>query len=69
MSNITETMWEELKKELFMNGREGLEDFLDFELPDDFDKDVVENQLNKIKEQMPQDILIIFYKKYVLDLQ
>lgn len=69
MSNITETMWEELKKELFMNGREGLEDFLDFELPDDFDKDVVENQLNEIKEQMPQDILIIFYKKYVLDLQ
>ena len=62
---LTDTQWEELKRQLFMNGREGLEDFLGFELPDDYDKDTVENELEDIGAQMPDEEQIAFYLKYV----
>ena len=62
---LTDAMWEELKRELFMSGREGLEDFLGFDLPDDYDKDVVENQLEDIGAQMPDEEQVAFYLKYV----
>lgn len=65
IEELTNEMWERLKRELFMNGREGLEDFLGFELPDDYDKDTVENQLEDIGAQMPDEEQVAFYLKYV----
>lgn len=68
MANIeilTDEMWERLKRELFMNSREALEDFLGFELPDDYDKDTVEGQLEDVGAQMPDEEQVLFYVKYV----
>lgn len=62
---LTDEMWETLKRELFMSGRDGLEDFLGFELQDDYDKDTVENELEDIGAQMPDEIQVEFYLKYV----
>lgn len=62
---LTDEMWEDLKKSLFMSGRESLEIFLDYELEDDYDKDVVENRLNAAFEQMSPVEQMQFYHSYV----
>lgn len=65
IKKLTDTMWEELKKELFINGTDALNDFLGFTLPENTEKDTIENELNEIKSQMPNEIQIEFYIKYV----
>lgn len=58
-------MIEELKKALFMNGIEVLEDFTSMDLSNYDDKDVLDNLLDEIISQMPNEEILIFYKKYV----
>lgn len=65
IKELTDTMWEELKKELFMNGTDALNNFLGFTLPENTDKDAIEKELDEIKSQMPDDIQVKFYIKYV----
>ena len=65
ISTLTNSMWEELKKELFMNGTDALNDFLGFTLPENTEKDTIEKELDEIKSQMPDDIQVKFYTKYV----
>lgn len=62
---LTNSMWEELKKELFMNGADAIDDFLGFTLPENTDKDTIEKLLDETKSQMPDDIQVKFYTKYV----
>ena len=62
---LTNSMWEELKRELFMNGTEALSDFLGFEVPENLEKDSIEKELDDIAAQMPDDIQVKFYTKYV----
>lgn len=65
ISELNDTMWEELKRELFMHGTNALEDFLGFSISDNDDKDTIENKLEDISSQMPDDIMAKFYIKYV----
>lgn len=65
ISTLTNSMWEELKKELFMNGADAIDDFLGFTLQENTDKDTIEKLLNETKSQMPDDIQVKFYTKYV----
>ena len=62
---LTNSMWEELKRELFMNGADAIDDFLGFTLQENTDKDTIEKLLNETKSQMPDDIQVKFYTKYV----
>lgn len=65
IGTLTDAMWEELKQELFMNGTNALEDFLGFTISENTEKDTIENELDEIKSQMPDDVQIKFYIKYV----
>lgn len=62
---LTNPMWEELKRELFMNSADTIDDFLGFTLPENTDKDTIEKLLDETKLQMPDDIQVKFYTKYV----
>ena len=64
---FSDEKWELLKKELFMNSTEALEGFLGCDIPDD--KDVLENMLDQIADQMPDEELYEFYSKYCLKQQ
>ena len=61
---FSDEKWEILKKELFMRGIEALDDFIGNEAPDD--KDVVDNMLDQVAAQMPDEELFGFYEKYCL---
>ena len=65
INTFSDTMWEELKQELFMNGTDAINNFLGFTIPENTEKDTIENELDEIKSQMPDDVLIKFYIKYV----
>ena len=55
--------FEKLKKELFMRGQDALSDFAGTtNLPSD--KDAIEDVLDQTYEQMPDDQLLTFFKKY-----
>lgn len=55
--------FEEFKKVLFMHGHEAVEDFLRFETEED-DKNVLDDLLDQVYEQMPEDIYCTFVQKY-----
>ena len=61
---FSDEKWEILKKELFMRGTEALDDFIGNEAPDD--KDVVDNMLDQVADQMPDEELFSFYEKCCL---
>lgn len=61
---FSDEKWEILKKELFMRGIEALDDFIGDKAPDD--KDVVDNMLDQVAAQMPDEELFGFYEKYCL---
>lgn len=65
IKELTDTMWEELKTELFKNGTEALSDFLGFDVPENLEKDSIEKELDDVAVQMPDDIQVKFYTKYV----
>lgn len=58
--------WKILKRELFMNGPEALEDFIGTELDKNLEKDSIEKLLDEISDQMPDEELFQFYSKYCL---
>lgn len=56
--------FERLKRELFLRGRDAIEDFIDQPIPDAYDKDTIESILDEAYLQMPQRELDSYYKKY-----
>ena len=62
---LTDKEFEELKSALFMYGNEALEDFTDMDLSKYDDKDTIENILDEIAAQMPDEEQRQFYIKYV----
>ena len=61
---ITDEMVERLKSELFMHGDEALEDFAGMDLSEYDDKDTVDNILDEVIEQMPEEDFLRYYRKY-----
>ena len=64
--HFSDEKWEILKRELFMNGAEALEDFIGTELDKNLEKDSIEKLLDEISDQMPDEELFQFYSKYCL---
>lgn len=64
---FSDEKWNILKKTLFINGPEGLADFIGNKVPDN--NDTVDNLLDQIAEQMPDEELYKFYEKYCLEQQ
>lgn len=60
---MKETMIEELKQQLFMHGPDAIENFLGYEIDPNEEKDVTDNRLDEIIDQMPDDLLYKYYKK------
>lgn len=56
--------FEALKSELFRCGTEAIEDFLGYEPEWDDDKDSIDEQMDDVYEQMPEDVLEAYYKDY-----
>lgn len=67
--HFSDEKWEILKRELFMNGTEALEDFIDNEVDENLEKDSIEKLLDEIADQMPEEELYDFYSKYCLEQQ
>lgn len=65
MITCTDEMYEELKTSLFTGGKESLEDFLGIAVSSYEDKATVDHLLDDIASQMPDDIMLKFYRKYV----
>ena len=61
---FSDEKWAFLKKELFMNGTEALEDFIGTSLGVNLEKDSIEKLLDEISDQMPNEELFEFYLKY-----
>ena len=61
-----DTRFEELKKELFMQGLYSVEEFLGFEISNDWDGCTIENAMNDVYEQMPEEDLEEFYKRFCI---
>lgn len=64
--HFSDEKWKILKRELFMNGTEALEDFIDNEVDENLEKDSIEKLLDEIADQMPEEALYDFYSKYCL---
>lgn len=60
---FTREMQEELKRAIFMNGTDAIDDFYGDECPYD-DKDVIENMMDDIFAQMSEEESMEFYRKY-----
>ena len=58
--------FEELKRELFNWGYDYIEEFLGFEINHNWDKNTVENAMDEVYEQMPDDEFEAFYKKFCM---
>ena len=56
--------FEELKRELFDWGYDYIEEFLGFEYDFDWDKDTIDNAMDEVYEQMPEEELEVFYQKF-----
>lgn len=63
-SKMTNEMLEELKEFLFLWGKDAIEDFLDMDLSGYEDKDMIEKLVDEAASQMPEDILLKYYKEY-----
>ena len=67
--HFSDEKWEILKRELFMNGTEALEEFLGNDIDENLEKDSIENMLDEVAGQMPDEELYKFYSKYCLERQ
>ena len=59
--------FEELKRELFNWGIDYIEEFLGFEIDYDWEKDTIDNAMDEVYEQMPDDELEVFYEKFCIE--
>lgn len=58
--------FEELKEALFSWGTDYIEEFLGFEIDGDWEKDSIENAMDEVYEQMPEEELEVFYQKFCI---
>ena len=59
--------FEKLKKELFNYGTDYIEEFLGYEIDSDWEKDVVDNLMDEVYKQMPEEELEVFYEKFYIE--
>lgn len=59
--------FEKLKKELFNYGTDYIEEFLGYEIDSDWEKDVVDNLMDEVYKQMPEEELEVFYEKFCIE--
>lgn len=59
--------FEKLKKELFNYGTDYIEEFLGYEIDSDWEKDVVDNLMDEVYKQMPEEELEVFYKNFCIE--
>jgi len=59
-----DTRFETLKRELFMDGIDSIEEFLGHEIDPEEDKDVTDSRMDEVYVQMPAEELEKFYTKY-----
>jgi hypothetical protein len=56
--------FEELKSALFNWGNDYIEEFLGSEYDSDWDKDTIDNAMDEVYMQMPEEELNKFYEKF-----
>ena len=59
--------FEKLKKELFNYGTDYIEEFLGYEIDSDWEKDVVDNLMDEVYKEMPEEELEVFYKNFCIE--
>lgn len=59
--------FEKLKKELFNYGTDYIEEFLGYKIDSDWEKDVVDNLMDEVYKQMPEEELEVFYEKFCIE--
>lgn len=64
-SSMTKEMYEKLKNSIWDNGIFAIDDLLGYEVNINEDKDVIENRMDMVLDQMPKDIALQYYHKYV----
>lgn len=67
MVELSDDDMEVLKRNLFMEGIDVLSDFLGTELSGNEDKDTIDSMLNEVIDQMPDEELIMFFRRYVVN--
>ena len=64
----TNQKFEKLKTKLFKEGTSAIEDFIGYSIENiNESKDTTDNRLNLTFEQMPNEELELFFKKYNID--
>lgn len=58
--------FEELKSALFNWGADYIEEFLGLEINYDWEKDTIDNAMDEVYEQMPDEELEVFYEKFCI---
>ena len=61
---MTKDMLETLKSALFMEGFDVIEEVLDIEIPDYWEKDTIDNMMNNVFSEMSEEELLTCYQKY-----
>lgn len=59
--------FEKLKTALFNWGTDYIEEFLGFEINSDWEKDTIDNAMDEVYQQMPEEELEEFYQKFLFD--
>lgn len=59
--------FENLKSALFDWGTDYIEEFLGFEIDTDWERDTIDNAMNEVYEQMPEEEIRMFYEKFLID--
>lgn len=59
--------FEELKKALFDWGWDHIEEFLGFEVDSNWDKDTIDNLMDEVYQQTPEEELEVFYQKFNIE--
>lgn len=62
---MTEKMYEQLKKSVWNSGIHAIDDLLGYKIALNEDKDVIKNRIDMVLDQMPEDIALQYYQKYV----
>lgn len=61
---MNEKMCDELKQAIFDNGVEAIDDFLGYEHDVNEEKDTIENRMDEVLSQMPEEEFSALYNKY-----
>lgn len=61
-----DSRFKELKSALFDWGIDYIEEFLGFEIDPDWGKDMIDNAMDEVYEQMPEEELEVFYEKFLI---